>query len=131
MLAADLGRLDLTYDSINFDLDQHPIIDQFPYFNHRRTGFDIFEELSVCPAIFLPARDIRHEDARSDDILERSSERDQRLFDIVNYLNRLRVPVADSDDFALLIGRRRTGDEDLLADPDGTRITDYRLPLCT
>src|SRR5579875_2270394 len=55
----------------------------------------------------------------------------KRRLDISERLHRLRVGVSRAHHFACRVGRRRTGNEDMLAYAHGARITHHRLPRRT
>jgi hypothetical protein len=55
-------------ERVSLDLDQHERVDQRLDLDHGGRGPNIAEILAVRAPVFLPARDIRHEHARANDI---------------------------------------------------------------
>jgi hypothetical protein len=112
-------RSPLTHNRIRFDLDQHPWIDQRADFEHARRRSNRTEDRAVRPADRVPVtRDIDDEHSRPDDIGHHTA----RLFDgggdVGECLTRLGAGVTDPDDLPCLVRRRRSGDEDAIADAD-------------
>src|SRR5581483_1798976 len=114
---------------VGLDLDEHVVVDQAADLDHRRGGPDLAEDLAVRRAVFLPQRDVGDEHARAHDVFQRRAERLQRLLDVADRLQRLRLGIADADDLAFLIGGGGAGDPDQVALPDRAGIADDRLPF--
>ena len=68
---------------VDFDLDQHPRVDQRADLDHRVTGGSA-EDLAVGAPDVLPARDVGDEDARAHDVGERRADQRQRRPDVAS-----------------------------------------------
>src|SRR5262249_44447006 len=122
-------QLRLLQNRVDFYFDEHAVVNQAPHFNHGRARPDVAKKFTVSAPKLFPPRDVGDEHPRPHDIFQTRPESGERPFDIADYLNRLRVSVPDAYDFAALVGRGRTGDEDLVADANCARIADDRLPF--
>src|SRR4030095_7179732 len=118
----------LRQHGIGFDLDQEFRRDELRHLHHCACRTDLAEHLAVRPADLFTLPDVGHEDARAYDIVQRGPGALQRRRDVLEDLLRLRIGIADADDIALAVGRRGTGQINVVADADGARIAHDRLP---
>src|SRR6266567_6620211 len=79
---------------VRLDLHQHFWRNQFAYFHHARRRPDLSEEFAMRSTHLLPLRDIRHEDTRPHNVLQRRACLGERRLDVPDRLHRLCAQVA-------------------------------------
>src|SRR5215472_8931474 len=122
-LLADVG--------VGFDLEQHVGVDQSSDFHHCRSRPDVAEEFSMRSPDLLPIRDVPHKRACAHHVLHACACLLKRRLDIPERLYRLGVRITHTHDLSIRTGRRRSSYMHKRSDPNGSRVTDYRLPWST
>ena len=115
-------------DRIGLDLDQHVRVDERRDLDHRRRRTDRSEDLAMRSADRFPLGDVGDVHARAHDVADRRAGLVQRAHDVGERLASLRVGVANADDLAVAPRGGRAGDVHGVADANGARVADDRLP---
>ncbi len=96
---------------IRLDFNQHRRINESFHFHHRRGRADVAEEFAMRFADQFPLLNVRHVDARPDDIFQRRARFEQGRLYVLERLYRLRVRVSDAHELAVEAGGGRARDK--------------------
>ena len=103
-------------------------VDQPRDLDHRGRGTDVAEDLAVGAPDLLPVADVDDVHARADDVFQARPRLLERRGDVPERLHGLGVRIALADDLSVRSGRGGARDVDDVADADGARVADDRLP---
>src|SRR4030095_16560859 len=114
---------------LRLDLDEHLRRDEPFYLHHDAGGPYLSKDFSVRAPDLFPVVDIGEVHPCLDDILQGSTGAFESRLDVAQYLNGLRVGIADPDDLALFVCSSRSGNVYNITNTNSAGISDDGFPL--